>query len=250
MTAIADNISGKVVVITGASSGLGEATARHLAAKGARLVLAARRLDRLQALVAEITAAGGQAIAVQTDVTVKAEAEAMIAAGLKAFGRVDVLVNNAGYMAIAPMSATLTDEWDRMIDINIKGLLYGVAAALPVFEAQGAGHFVNLSSIAGRKVFSPGGTVYSGTKFAVSAISEGLRHEVGSKIRVTVISPGGVDTELKHGSSDAESLKTLDDFYKIAIGPDAIARAIAYAVEQPANVDVSEIAIRPTAQDF
>ena len=251
MTAtLADNISGKVVAITGASSGLGEATARHLAAKGARLVLAARRLDRLEALVAEITAAGGQAIAVQTDVTVKADADAMIAAAVQAFGRVDVLVNNAGLMAIAPMSAVKTDEWGRMIDINIKGLLYGVAAALPVFEAQGSGHFVNISSIAGRKVFSPGGTVYSGTKFAVSAISEGLRHEVGSKIRVTVISPGGVNTELKHGSSDAESLKNLDAFYEIAIGADAIARAIAYAVEQPADVDVSEIAVRPTAQDF
>jgi NADP-dependent 3-hydroxy acid dehydrogenase YdfG len=247
---ISGNISGKVVVVTGASSGLGEATARHLAARGARLVLAARRIDRLQALVAEITAVGGQAIAVQTNVTVKADADAMIAAAVQAFGRVDVLVNNAGYMAIAPMSARLTDEWDTMIDINIKGLLYGVAAALPVFEAQGSGQFVNISSIAGRKVFSPGGTVYSGTKFAVSAISEGLRHEVGSKIRVTVISPGGVNTELKHGSSDAESLKNLDAFYEIAIGADAIARAIAYAVEQPADVDVSEIAVRPTAQDF
>jgi NADP-dependent 3-hydroxy acid dehydrogenase YdfG len=245
-----NNITGKVVVVTGASSGLGEATARHLAARGARLVLAARRIDRLEALVAEIAAAGGQAIAVQTDVTVKADAETMIAAAVQAFGRIDVLVNNAGYMAIAPMSARLTDEWDRMIDINIKGLLYGVAAALPVFEAQGSGQFVNISSIAGRKVFSPGGTVYSGTKFAVSAISEGLRHEVGSKIRVTVISPGGVNTELKHGSSDEQSLKALDDFYQIAIGPDAIARAVAYAVEQPADVDVSEIAVRPTAQDF
>ena len=245
-----NNITGKVVVVTGASSGLGEATARHLAAKGARLVLAARRLDRLQALVAEITAAGGQAIAVQTDVTVKADADAMIADAIKAFGRVDVLVNNAGYMAIAPMSATLTDEWDKMIDINIKGLLYGVAAALPVFEAQGSGQFINISSIAGRKVFSPGGTVYSGTKFAVSAISEGLRHEVGSKIRVTVVSPGAVDSELKHGSSDAQALKNLDDFYQIAIPADAIARAIAYAVEQPADVDISEIAVRPTAQDF
>ena len=215
------NISDKVVVITGASSGLGEATARHLAAKGARLVLAARRLDRLEALVAEIVAAGGQAIAVQTDVTVKADADAMIAAGVEAFGRVDVLVNNAGYMAIAPMSAARTDEWDKMIDINIKGLLYGVAAALPVFEAQGSGHFVNISSIAGRKVFSPGGTVYSGTKFAVSAISEGLRHEVGGKIRVTVVSPGAADSELKHGSSDADALKNLDAFYQIAIRPTA-----------------------------
>ena len=244
------NISEKVVVITGASSGLGEATARHLAAKGARLVLAARRVDRLDAIVAEITAAGGQAIAVQTDVTVKADVDAMIAAGVKAFGRIDVLVNNAGYMAIAPMSATLTDEWDKMIDINIKGLLYGVAAALPVFEAQGSGQFVNISSIAGRKVFSPGGTVYSGTKFAVHAISEGLRHEVGSKIRVTVISPGGVNTELKHGSSDPESIKGLDAFYEIAIGPDAIARAVLYAVQQPADVDVNEIVVRATASAY
>lgn len=247
---LASNITGKVVVVTGASSGLGEATARHLAANGARLVLAARRLDRLEALVAEITAAGGQAIAVQTDVTVKADADAMVAAAIKAFGRIDVLINNAGYMAIAPMSATKTDEWDKMIDINIKGLLYGVAAALPVFETQGSGHFINISSIAGRKVFSPGGTVYSGTKFAVSAISEGLRHEVGGKIRVTVVSPGAVDSELKHGSSDADALKNLDAFYQIAIPAEAIARAIAYAVEQPADVDVSEIAIRPTVQDF
>jgi NADP-dependent 3-hydroxy acid dehydrogenase YdfG len=245
-----NTISDKVVVVTGASSGLGEAAARHLAAKGARLVLAARRLDRLQALVAEIAAAGGQAIAVQTDVTVKAEVEAMIAAGVQAFGRVDVLVNNAGYMAIAPMSATKTDEWDKMIDINIKGLLYGVAAALPVFERQGSGHFINIASIAGRKVFSPGGAVYSGTKFAVQAISEGLRHEVGGKVRTTVISPGAVDSELKYGSSDAEARKSLDEFYKISLPADAIARAIAYAVEQPADVDVSEIAIRPTAQDF
>ncbi|WP_165183968.1 SDR family oxidoreductase [Caulobacter soli] len=244
------NITGKVVVVTGASSGLGEATARHLAAKGARLVLAARRIDRLEALVAEIVAAGGQAIAVQTDVTVKADADAMIAAAVKAFGRVDVLVNNAGLMAIAPMSATKVDEWDRMIDINIKGVLYGIAAALPVFEAQGSGQFVNISSIAGRKVFSPGGTVYSGTKFAVSAISEGLRHEVGGKIRVTVISPGVVDSELRHGSSDPDALKGLEDFYQIAIPANAIARAIAYAVEQPADVDVSEIAVRPTLQDF
>ncbi|MGR4865553.1 SDR family oxidoreductase [Caulobacter sp. LARHSG274] len=244
------NISGKVVVVTGASSGLGEATARHLAAKGARLVLAARRIDRLQALVAEIAAAGGQAVAVQTDVAVKAEVEAMIAAGVQAFGRVDVLVNNAGYMAIAPMSAAKTDEWDRMIDINIKGLLYGIAAALPVFERQGSGHFVNIASIGGRKVFSPGGAVYSGTKFAVQAISEGLRHEVGGRIRTTVISPGAVDSELKLGSSDPESRKSLDEFYKISIPAEAIARAIAYAVEQPADVDVNEIAIRPTAQDF
>ena len=245
-----NNISGKVVVVTGASSGLGEATARHLAAQGARLVLAARRVDRLDALVAQIVAAGGQAVAVQTDVTIKADADAMIAAGIQAFGRIDVLVNNAGYMAIAPMSAALTDEWDKMIDINIKGLLYGVASALPVFEAQGSGQFINISSIAGRKVFSPGGTVYSGTKFAVRAISEGLRHEVGGAIRTTTIEPGAVDSELKAGSSHEDSSKFVNEFYQMAIPADSVARAIAFAIEQPADVDINEIVLRPTRQEF
>ena len=179
---MSNNISGKVVVITGASSGLGEVTARHLAALGARVVLAARRKDKLDALVAELTNAGGQAIAYQTDVTSQEEVKTLIQGAVDTYGRIDVLINNAGLMAIAPLSDTRTDEWDRMIDINIKGLLYGVAAALPVFQKQNSGHFINIASVAGLKVFSPGGTVYSGTKFAVRAISEGLRHEVGGSV--------------------------------------------------------------------
>ncbi len=244
------NIEGKVVVITGASSGLGEATARHLSGLGAKVVLGARRADRLEQLAAEINADGGEAIAVATDVTDKRAVENLIQQAVTAYGRVDVMINNAGLMAIAPMSQVNTDEWDRMIDINIKGLLYGIAATLPLFEKQGAGHIINISSVAGVKVFSPGGTVYSGTKFAVRAITEGLRHEVGGKIRTTIISPGVVDTELKFGSSDADSARAVNDFYKIAIPSNSVARAIAYAIEQPADVDINEIVLRPTVQDF
>jgi NADP-dependent 3-hydroxy acid dehydrogenase YdfG len=244
------NIENKVVVITGASSGIGETTARHLAAEGARLVLGARRLDRLQALVAEIEVAGGEAIALQTDVTNKAQVEALVAAGVETYGRVDVVLNNAGLMVIAPMATASTDDWDRMIDINIKGLLYGVAAALPVFARQRSGHFINIASIAGHKVFAPGGTVYSATKFAVRALSEGLRQEVGGDIRTTVISPGAVDSELKLASSDAGARENLDAFYQLAIPSDAIAKAVAFAIAQPAEVDISEIMVRPTAQEF
>ena len=244
------NITGKVVVITGASSGLGEATARHLSALGARVVLAARRKDKLDALVSELVAAGGEAVAYQTDVTSQKDVNAMIQGAVDTFGRVDVLVNNAGLMAIAPLSEGRVDEWDRMIDINIKGVLYGVAAALPVFQRQNSGHFINISSVAGVKVFSPGGTVYSGTKFAVRAISEGLRHEVGGKIRTTTIEPGAVDSELKFGSSHQQSRDFVVDFYKQAIPAASVARAIAYAIEQPADVDINEIVLRPTSQDF
>ncbi|WP_271103030.1 SDR family oxidoreductase [Pseudomonas tohonis] len=247
---MSSNINGKVIVITGASSGLGEATARHLAALGASVVLGARRVDRLDALVSEITAAGGKAVAFATDVTDPAQVRALVQGGIDAFGRIDVLVNNAGLMAIAPLSETPVEEWDRMIDINIKGVLYGVAAALPVFQAQRSGQFINVASVAGHKVFSPGGTVYSGTKFAVRAISDGLRHEVGGDIRVTVISPGAVDSELKLGSSHEESRQALGEFYKLAIPAESVARAIAYAVEQPADVDISEVVLRPTVQDF
>jgi NADP-dependent 3-hydroxy acid dehydrogenase YdfG len=245
-----EGIAGKVVVITGGSSGLGETTGRHLAARGAKIVLAARRRDRLDAIVADIRADGGEAIAVTADVTVKSEVEAIIAAAVDAFGRVDVLINNAGLMAIAPMADGRTDEWDRMIDINVKGLLYGVAAAMPVFQRQQAGHFINISSVAGLKVFAPGGTVYSGTKFAVRAISEGLRQEAGEHIRVTTIEPGAIDSELKFGSGHDESREFVIDFYKQAIPPESVARAVAFAIEQPADVDINEIALRPTKQEF
>lgn len=186
-----NNIENKVVVITGASSGLGEATARLLAKKGAKVALGARRTEKLEAIVHDIRAEGGQAEFIGMDITKPQEVQALIEKALSAFGQIDVLVNNAGLMSIAPLSELKVDEWDRMIDINIKGVLYGIAATLPVFQKQNFGHFINLASVAGIKVFSPGGTVYSGTKFAVRAISEGLRHEVGGTIRTTTIEPGG-----------------------------------------------------------
>ncbi len=195
------SIEGKVVVITGASSGLGEATARLLASRGAKIFLGARRTERLNGVVADIQRAGGQAGSRTVDVTKRAEVEAFIRAVVEKFGRIDVVVNNAGLMAFAPLVKTMVDEWDRMIDVNLKGVLYGIAAALPVFERQKSGHFVNLASVAGLKV-SQGGAVYAGTKHAVRAISEGLRQEAGEGIRTTIISPGAVQSELPLGSSD------------------------------------------------
>ncbi|WP_324730775.1 SDR family oxidoreductase [Pseudomonas paeninsulae] len=247
---MSNNIIDKVIVITGASSGLGETTARHLAALGASVVLGARRQENLDRIVNEITAAGGKAVAFATDVTVASDVNALVQGAVDTFGRIDVLVNNAGLMAIAPMAQGRTDEWERMIDINIKGVLYGIAAALPHMQKQESGHIINISSVAGIKVFAPGGTVYSGTKYAVRAITEGLRMEVGATIRTTIISPGAVDSELKHGSSDEASSKAVKDFYQMAIPSDSVARAIAYAIEQPAEVEINEVVLRPTAQDF
>lgn len=243
-------IKDKVVAITGASSGLGETTARHLASEGAAVVLGARRLERLEVIASEIRAADGRAEALATDVTKPADVAALVNKAVEIFGRIDVLVNNAGLMAIAPLRERKVDEWNRMIDINVKGVLYGIAAALPVFETQGGGHFINLASVAGLKVFSPGGTVYSGTKFAVRAISEGLRHEAGAKIRTTTIEPGAVDSELKDGSSHPESANAVSVFYESAIPADSVARAIAFAIAQPAEVDINEIVLRPTEQEF
>ncbi|CAI8735856.1 Uncharacterized oxidoreductase SSP1627 [Pseudomonas sp. IT-P12] len=242
-------IEGKVVLITGGSSGIGAEVARLLAARGARVAVAARRADKLEAVVAEIAAQGGDAKAYTLDVTDKRQVEAVVAAVVTDFGRLDVLINNAGLMPIRPMSEVNTDEWDAMIDVNLKGTLYGIAAALPRFLAQDSGHIINLSSVAGVKVFAPGGTVYSGTKFAVSAISEGLRQEVGDKVRVTSIAPGAVDSDLKHITSGT-ARDTVLDFYKKAIPAASVARAIAFAIEQPDDVDVNEIVLRPTHQAF
>jgi NADP-dependent 3-hydroxy acid dehydrogenase YdfG len=245
------NIKDKVVIVTGASSGLGEATARHLGALGARLVLGARRVDRLQALVADIERAGGAAIAVATDVTRREDMEALVAKGVERFGRVDVLVNNAGTMPLSPLAKLMVDEWDHTIDVNIKGVLYGVAAVLPRFAAQGSGHVINIASVAGIKVFAPIGTVYSATKFAVRALTEGLRMEAPDGVRTTIISPGAVASELKLHSSDADTAAAVQAFYAAnEIPADSVARAIAYAIEQPANVDISEVVLRPVAQEF
>jgi len=245
-----NNSANRVVVITGASSGIGQAVALHLANKAFSLVLVARRLDRINALVDNITQTGGQAIAVQADVARQEEVQKAIDAAVAAWQRVDVLINNAGFMAIAPISERKTDEWDRMIDTNIKGVLYGIAAALPVFQRQGSGHFINVASVAGIRVLAPVGVVYSATKFAVRALSEGLRQEAGKTIRTTLISPGAVESELQYGSSDKESLAFLAEFYKQAIPAEAIARAVLFAIEQPSDVDVNEIIVRPTQEEF
>ncbi|WP_118134450.1 SDR family oxidoreductase [Oceanicella sp. SM1341] len=246
---MSNNIEDKVVLITGGSSGLGAETARLLARKGARVAVAARRADKLAEVVSEIEAGGGTARAYALDVTDKARMEAVVAAVVADFGRIDVLVNNAGLMPIRPMSEVNTDEWDQMIDVNVKGVLYGIAAVLPRFLDQQGGHIINLSSVAGIKVFAPGGTVYSGTKFAVSAISEGLRQEVGEHIRVTSIEPGAVESELKLGTTGTAT-GAVHDFYERAIPAASVARAIAFAVEQPADVDINAIVLRPTSQQF
>ncbi|MFD1913969.1 SDR family oxidoreductase [Halodurantibacterium flavum] len=246
---MSEGIEGKIVLITGGSTGLGAETAKLLAARGAHVAVAARRKDRLNEVVAQIEQAGGMARAYTLDVTDKAQVEAVVDAVVTDFGRLDVLVNNAGLMPIRPMSEVNTGEWDQMIDVNLKGVLYGIASVLPRFLAQESGHIINLSSVAGIKVFAPGGTVYSGTKFAVSAISEGLRQEVGAKVRVTSIEPGAVDSELKHGTSGTAT-ETVLDFYKEAIPASSVARAIAFAIEQPADVDINAIVLRPTSQQF
>jgi len=248
-----NSINDKVVIITGASSGLGEATARLLASKGARLVLAARRLERLEKLVTEITQAGGQAIAVKTDVSNRSEVEHMVKTAQNQFGTVDVLFANAGIMPQAPLYKVQVDEWDAMIDVNIKGVLYSIAAVLPIMRERQSGHIINMSSVAGLKVASGRATVYSATKFAVKTISEGLREEVAAEgIRVTCLYPGAIQTELVNSINDAESRAAVQAFYDNYgnISADAIARAVVYALEQPADVAINDISIRPSKQVF
>jgi NADP-dependent 3-hydroxy acid dehydrogenase YdfG len=242
-----NGVAGKVVVITGASSGIGEATARLLARHGARLVIGARRVERLAALVSDMRAAGGTAEYQAVDVTQREQVESLVNLARRSYGRVDVMINNAGIMPLSPLEQLKVDEWERMIDVNIKGVLYGIAAALPIMREQKSGHFVNISSLAGHRVM-PTGAVYSGTKFAVRAISEGLRQEVRPDIRVTVISPGAVESELAETISDAETRKMVEEFRATAIPADAIARAIVFAIEQPDNIDVSEMIVQPTGE--
>lgn len=242
-------IANKVVIITGASSGLGEATARRLAKNGAKLMLAARREDRLQELVSEIEKDGGTAKYQVIDVSDRTQVEALAKATYQAYERIDVLVNNAGLMPLSPLDETKVDEWEKMVDVNIKGVLYGIAAVLPIMRSQKSGHIINLSSVAGHKVF-PGGAVYCATKFAVKAISEGVRLESNGEIRSTNISPGVVDTELTNTISHDETAKNVEQMYSVAIDADAIARAITYAIEQPGDVDINEMIIRPTKQEL
>ncbi|MHA6493409.1 SDR family oxidoreductase [Pseudomonas borbori] len=243
------NIQDKVILITGASSGIGEACARLLAQKGACVVLGARRTDRLEALVGEIRAAGGTAEFRALDVTRRDHTQQFVDFAVERFGRVDVLINNAGVMPLSPLEALKVEEWDRMIDVNIRGVLHGIAAALPLMQTQRSGQFINIASIGAYSVV-PTGAVYCATKYAVRAISDGLRQEVGGDIRVTLVSPGVVESELADSISDASTRELMAAFRKVAITPDAIARAIAYAVEQPADVDVSELIVRPTASAY
>ncbi|HTG67641.1 MAG TPA: SDR family oxidoreductase [Candidatus Udaeobacter sp.] len=244
------NIQDMVVIITGASSGIGEATAKELASKGAKLVLAARREDRLKKLQEEIQNNGGQAIYKVTDVALSEQMEELADYALKAFGKIDVMVNNAGVMPLSPVYEKKINEWDSMIDVNIKGVLYGIAAVLPSMRERKEGHIINVSSIAGHLVF-PASAVYSGTKFAVRAITEGLRiEECSNNIRTTIISPGSIATELTEAISGSELKSAIDENMKIAIEPASIARAIAFAIEQPSDVAINEMIIRPTVQEL
>lgn len=241
-------LTGKVIAITGASSGIGEATALRLAESGARVVLGARRLERLEELASRITNAGGEVAFAHTDVTQRDDLTHLVNLALERYGKLDVLINNAGIAPISLLEELRVTDWDAMIDVNIKGLLYGIAAALPVFRQQEYGHFVNIASTAGLTTI-PTMAVYSGTKFAVRAISEGLRQEVGPSLRVTVITPGFVQTSLAESMTNpAVKAQILSRMNEFALPPDAIARAITYAIEQTMEVDVNEIIIRPTAQ--
>jgi NADP-dependent 3-hydroxy acid dehydrogenase YdfG len=265
---MSNNIEGKVVVITGASSGLGEATARLLCAQGASVVLGARRVDRLQSLVDELTASGGKALAVATDVIHCDQVKRLVDTAVQTYGRIDVMVNNAGLMPQSPLERLKIEEWDRTIDVNIKGVLYGIAAALPHMKQQKAGHIINVSSVAGHKV-GPGFAVYAATKHminnaglmpqsplerlnAVRALSEGLRLEVKPyNIRTTVISPGAVATELPNSVTEPDIAERIHKFYKeIAIPAESFARAVVFAMSQPEVVDVNEILFRPTRQEL
>lgn len=242
------NTESKVVLITGASSGIGEASARVLARKGHRLVIGARRTDRLEALAKQLREEGGTVEFAPLDVTDLEDVRAFAGLALEKFGRIDVIVNNAGVMPLSPLEALKIDEWNQMIDVNIRGVLHGIAAALPVMKKQGAGQVINVSSIGGHQVW-PTCAVYSATKYAVIAISDGLRQE-NTDIRVTVISPGVTTSELAHTITDPGTATMIDAFREVAIPAEAIGNAIAFAIEQPGDVDVNEIIVRPTASPY
>ncbi|WP_329399453.1 SDR family oxidoreductase [Streptomyces lydicus] len=240
------NSNPKTVVITGASSGIGEATARRLAADGHRVFLGARRTDRLAALTGRLVGAGGSAAYRRVDVTDADDVCAFVDAARAAFGRVDVMVNNAGVMPLSPLEALRVADWDRMLDVNVRGVLHGIAAALPVMRSQGGGHFVNIASVGAYEV-SPTAAVYCATKFAVRALSEGLRQESGGDIRVTVVSPGVTESELADSLTDPQARQAMEAYRSAALPAAAVADAIAYAVAQPPQVDVNEIVVRPAA---
>ena len=243
-----ENVKGKVVAITGASSGIGEAIARHLSDLGAKVVLGARRVDRLQVIAEEITAKGGAAAYKRLDVTDTNDVKEFAGYAVEQFGTLDVFVNNAGLMPLSMINSYKVDEWHRMVDVNIKGVLHGIAAALPIFETKDSGQFVNVTSVADRWI-GPTSTVYSATKFAVRALSDGLRQEVSRNIRVTLVAPGATESELAETISDPELKKLAIERFRIDLLPAAaIARAVAFAVSQPSDVDVNEIVVRPTAQ--
>lgn len=243
-----ENNGNKVVLITGASSGIGEATARRLAEEGVKVALAARRKERLDAIAQEIVKGGGDALVIEVDMTDRNGVCNMVEEVAGKYGRVDALFSNAGLMAMAPLVNNRVDEWERMIDLNIKGVLYGVSAVWPIFEKQGSGHFLFVSSVAGLKVSAPGGVA---TKFAVKAIAEGVRVESAGKFRSTVLYPGFIESELMYGSGDEAIRKDMISRYEQnAIPADTIARAVSYALGQPDDTGINEITIRPKSQVF
>jgi len=239
-------IAKKVVLITGASSGIGEATARVLSEAGAYVVLGARRTDRLEQVVKDIRAAGGQAEYYTLDVTQLEQMKAFVDFAQQKFGSVDVLINNAGVMPLSPLNSYKVEEWNRMIDVNIRGVLHGIAAGLPVMHQQKSGHFINIASVGAYEV-SPTASVYCATKFAVRAITEGLRQESSGDIQVTLVSPGVTESELAESISDEQARLTMIEYRRVSIPANAIAHAILYAIQQPKEVDVNEIIVRPTA---
>ncbi|WP_336945940.1 SDR family oxidoreductase [Asaia sp. HN010] len=246
---MSQNIAGKIVVITGASSGLGEAVARRLVAEGAKIVIGARRMDRLEALADALDLE--RTALVKTDVSRADQVQALVDRAISLHGRVDVLINNAGLMPSSPLEKRDIAAWDAMIDINLKGTLYGIAAVLPQMQRQKSGHIINVASVAGHKV-GPGGAVYSATKTAVRVLSEGLRQEIKAyNIRTTIISPGAVATELTGSVTDADTAQRMKAFYEqVAIPPESFAETVLFAMSQPEAVDINEILFRPTAQEY